>query len=349
MSTSLLTAAADEGLAAIRRLRVALWPITQSSVAAGLAWYLTYDLLDHPQPFFAPISAVVCMSATSVLRARRAAQMIVGVALGIVLGAGVNGVLGSGEVAMAVVVFVALSIAVLSARGVIAQGLMFVNQTAVSAVLVLVFAGNGGVVAERLFDSLIGGGIALVFAILLFPADPLALLREARAAALAAAHDTLTDLANTMSDPPSAPADWAMAAVDRLHRQVGELIEVRATAALVVRRAPRRWRLRGAMRDINEQVEHVGLLVGSLLHLVRMITRPDRGEISEPVRCVLSDLTAGVGLVDADPAAATARMAAACRHISALRSVARDPDEVVLADIVRVCVNDLERVIEHRV
>lgn len=154
MSASLLVRTACGGRAVAQRLRTVLWPITQTSVVAGLAWYLTHDVFNHPQAFFAPISAVVCMSATNVLRARRAQQMIVGVALGIVLGAGVHALLGSGPIAMGVVVFIALSVAVLCARGLVAQGLMFINQAAVSAVLVLVFASNGSVVFERLFDAL---------------------------------------------------------------------------------------------------------------------------------------------------------------------------------------------------
>lgn len=351
MGTSLFTRTAYGGIAAVQRLRAVLWPITQTSVAAGLAWYLAYDLLDHPQPFFAPISAVVCMSATNVLRARRAAQMIGGVALGIVLGAGVHALLGSGEVPMGIAVFVALSVAVLCARGFIAQGLMFVNQTAVSSVLVLVFARNGGVVGERLFDALIGGGLALVFSILLFPADPVAILRGARASVLAVVHDTLAELANTMRDPAGARPDWPMAAVERLHQQLGELIEVRATAALVARRAPRRLRLRGTIRDFDQQVVRLGLLVSSLLHLARSATGYERDEmresVQESVHAALADLAAGTGLADADPTAATEHAAAARSQASALRSIACDRTEVVLADIVHVCVDDLERVVER--
>ncbi|OOK64998.1 hypothetical protein BZL30_8830 [Mycobacterium kansasii] len=192
---------ADGGPAAVQRLRAVVWPITQTSVAAGLAWYLTHDVLHHRQPFFAPISAVVCMSATNVLRARRAAQMIIGVALGIVLGAGVHALLGTGPTTMAVAVFVALCVAVLSGRGFIAQGLMFVNQTAVSSVLVLVFADTAGVVAERLFDAVIGGGLALVFAVLLFPPDPVQILCDARADVLAALRETLVEVADMLEDP----------------------------------------------------------------------------------------------------------------------------------------------------
>lgn len=237
MSASLLVRTACGGRAVAQRLRTVLWPITQTSVVAGLAWYLTHDVFNHPQAFFAPISAVVCMSATNVLRARRAQQMIVGVALGIVLGAGVHALLGSGPIAMGVVVFIALSVAVLCARGLVAQGLMFINQAAVSAVLVLVFASNGSVVFERLFDALVGGGLAIVFSILLFPPDPVVMLCSARADVLAAVRDILAELVNTVSDPTSAPPDWPMAAADRLHQQLNGLIEVRANAAMVARRA----------------------------------------------------------------------------------------------------------------
>ncbi|AGL28026.1 transmembrane alanine and valine and leucinerich protein [Mycobacterium tuberculosis CAS/NITR204] len=253
MSASLLVRTACGGRAVAQRLRTVLWPITQTSVVAGLAWYLTHDVFNHPQAFFAPISAVVCMSATNVLRARRAQQMIVGVALGIVLGAGVHALLGSGPIAMGVVVFIALSVAVLCARGLVAQGLMFINQAAVSAVLVLVFASNGSVVFERLFDALVGGGLAIVSSILLFPPDPVVMLCSARADVLAAVRDILAELVNTVSDPTSAPPDWPMAAADRLHQQLNGLIEVRANAAMVARRAPRRWGVRSTVRDLDQQ------------------------------------------------------------------------------------------------
>ncbi len=185
MSTWLATQAQAAGRAALQRLRPALWPITQTSVAAGLAWYLTHDPLGHPQPFFAPIAAVVCLSATNVLRGQRAVQMIIRVTLGIGLGAAVQALLGTGRIAISVAVFIALCIAVLIGRGFIAQGLMFVNQTAISAVLVLVSA-RSGMVSERLFDTLIGGGIAIVVGTLLFPVDPLILLRGARGGMLPA-------------------------------------------------------------------------------------------------------------------------------------------------------------------
>lgn len=346
MSTSLLASAADEGTAAVHRVRAALWPITQTSVAAALAWYLTHDVLGHKQPFFAPISAVVCMSASNVLRARRATQMMVGVALGIAVGGGVEGFFGGGRIAMGVAVFVALGVAVLIGRGAIGQGLMFVNQTAVSAILVLVFSHTGIVVTERLFDSLIGGGLALLFAIVLFPADPRRLLSEARAGVLEAAHDTLVETAYLLEDTDNRIPEWPKAVADRLHEQVGALIEARSTADVLVRRAPRRWASRGAIRVIDAQSVQLSLFAACVLHLARSCTRPLDGAVTPTLQAAVAELTQATGLAASDAAASAAHIETARRHAAKLQSTARDRSQVVLADVVSGCVDDLQTVID---
>ncbi|QLL09471.1 FUSC family protein [Mycobacterium vicinigordonae] len=344
MGTSLLTGVADEAAAAMHRLRAVLWPITQTSVVAALAWYLTHDLLHHQQPFFAPISAVVCMSASNVLRARRATQMMVGVALGIAVGGSVEGLLGRGYLAIGVAVFVALSVAVLSGRGVMGQGLMFVNQTAVSAVLVLVFAHSGVVVTERLFDSLIGGGLALVFAIGFFPADPQRLIAQARTGVLAAAQEALEQAASILRDPDSRTPDWPRDVSDRLHAQVGALIEARCTADLAARRAPRRWALRGLIRDVDAQAAQLGLFAGCVLHLVRSVTRPVGLKVMPAMQAAVADLAAATALADSDPAGAAARLNAARRHAAELQKEAVDSTDVLLADVLAGCAEDLHAV-----
>ena len=101
MSTSLLARAAHSGLAAVQRLRDIWFALAQTSVASGLAWYLAHDVLAHPQPFFAPIAAAVCLSISNVLRGQRAVQMMIGVTLGIGTGTVVWGLLGTGAVPIA--------------------------------------------------------------------------------------------------------------------------------------------------------------------------------------------------------------------------------------------------------
>ncbi|OBK20820.1 hypothetical protein A5634_11580 [Mycobacterium asiaticum] len=346
MSTLLRNRLADGGHAATHRLRAALWPIVQTSVAAGTAWYLTHDVLHHPQPFFAPIAAVVCMSASNVLRARRAGQMIVGVTLGIVLGAGVQELLGTGGVAFGVAVFVALGVAVLIGTGFIAQGLMFVNQTAVSATLVLAFAHSAGMVGERLFDALVGGGLAFAFSILLFPANPVKVLLTARAGVLRALHDTLEEIEQVLSDPQRAAPEWPLACVDRLHNQLGALTEARSTARLIVRRAPLRLTMRPRIDSVDQQAARLGLLASAVLQLARSIIPPvDEGQV-EPLRAAVADLVQATSAADLSTEEACGHTAAAREHAADLESGARTRRDALLADIVRSCIDDLQAVID---
>ena len=76
--------------------------------------------------------------------------------------------------------------------------MMFVNQTVVSSILVVALY-RGGVGYERIADALIGGCLAIIFAALLFPADPLTVLRRARVAGWARC--TVCCLARRISPP----------------------------------------------------------------------------------------------------------------------------------------------------
>jgi uncharacterized membrane protein YgaE (UPF0421/DUF939 family) len=350
MSTSLLTVAAASGLAAMQRLRGVWFPIMQTSVASGLAWYIANDVLAHPQPFFAPIASAVCLSISNVLRAQRAVQMIIGVSLGIWIGAAVHGLLGTGVVPVAVTVLIALCVAVVIGQGFIGQGMMFVNQTVVSSILVLALY-RSGAVSERFDDALIGGGLAIVFAVLLFPADPLKVLRRGRIRVLEALHGVLSRTADVAAGRRVAADDWPLAAVDRVHEQVGGLLQARATARQVVRISPRRWRLRGSVQGADHQAVHVALLAVSVLQLARVVVPAVvacRDRLPEPAQAVLIDLTEATALADSDPAAAATHVEAARRHASELQSDARERTEVVFADVVAACVDDLQRVIDLR-
>lgn len=323
--------------------------LVQTSVAAGLSWYLTHDVLGHPQPFFAPIAAAVSLSISNVLRAQRAIQMMIGVTLGIGIGTLVQGLLGSGSVPMTVAALIASCVAVFVGGGFIGQGMMFANQTVISAILVLaLFRADVGF--ERIYDALLGGAVAIVFAVLLFPANPLTVLRSARIGVLGVLHGVLSRAADLAAGRREAPADWPLSAVDRVHQQLGGLIEARTTARQIVRVAPRRWGLRGAVRAADHQAVHVALLAGSVLELARAVApgADGRARLPQPEHSVLVALAAATALADSDPAGAGAYTASARDHASQLHSGASERTQVVLADVVQACVDDLQRVIDLR-
>jgi uncharacterized membrane protein YgaE (UPF0421/DUF939 family) len=351
MSTSLRTvpsAAYGAARAGFERVHSVWFTLVQTSVAAGLAWYLTHDVLGHPQPFFAPIAAAVSLSISNVLRAQRAIQMMIGVTLGIGMGTVVVGLLGTGAIPIAIAALIALSLAVLIGHGYIGHGMMFANQTVISSILVLaLYRSNGG--WERVYDALIGGCLAIVFAVLLFPADPLKVLRRARVGVLGVLQHVLSLTADIAAGRRAPAPDWPLSAVDRVHEQLGGLIEARTTARQVLRIAPRRWGLRDSVRAADHQAVYVALLAGSVLQLARVVAPVVDGACDHfpmPVQTVLVQLAAALALADSDPAGAGAYIAAARRHASKLHAGARERTEVVLVDAVQACVDDLQRVIE---
>ena len=165
------------------RARAVEGPILQASLAAGIAWYVAHDLLGHAQPFFAPIAAAISLSTSHVQRSRRTVQMVVGVLLGIGVAELLHQVVGDGALPIGVVVLVTMLLAAGLGVGFVGEGMMFANQAAASAVLVIALhrAGTG---AERATDAIVGGAVALVIGVGLFPADPLKLLWGAESGVL---------------------------------------------------------------------------------------------------------------------------------------------------------------------
>src|SRR3712207_4963218 len=89
------------------RLRVGMWPIVQTAVAAALAWSAATLVLGHERPFVAAIAAVISVGAVAGQTLKRAAEWIFGGAMGLAVadlimlaigtGAGQTGVIRSEE------------------------------------------------------------------------------------------------------------------------------------------------------------------------------------------------------------------------------------------------------------
>lgn len=169
---------------------------------------------------------------------------------------------------------------------------------------------------------------------------------------LAVLHDVLSRTADVAAGRKAAPADWPLTAVDRVHEQLSGLLEARTTARNVVNIAPRRWGLRDAVLAADHQAVHVGLLAGSVLQLARAVgadplSNGGDERLAQPAYRVLVVLAAATALADADPSGACAYTASARHHASRLQSGAGET-QVIPADVVSACIDDLQRVIELR-
>jgi uncharacterized membrane protein YgaE (UPF0421/DUF939 family) len=175
-------------------------------------------------------------------------------------------------------------------------------------------------------------------------------LGGARTGVLNALYDVLCRTADFAAGRKNAPSDWPLSAVDRVHEQLGNLIQARNTARQVVRAAPRRWGMRQVVYAADHQALYAALLAGSVMQLARAVApalhTPDW--LPQPMSAVLVDLAQATSLADSDPATASAHVQAARGHAAALQSGAAEKTEVLLAGVVQSCVDDLQRVIDLR-
>ena len=156
-------------------MRGALWPILQTTLAAGAAWAIASSI--HSRPFFAPVSAVISLGVARGRRTVRAIELTVGVAVGIAIADLIVHLLGGGTLVLMLVVALSMSAALL-----LGAGTILVNQAAVSAILVVAtLPPSGSPSPTRFIDALIGGGVALLVGQVLFPRDPVqSMARAAR-------------------------------------------------------------------------------------------------------------------------------------------------------------------------
>jgi uncharacterized membrane protein YgaE (UPF0421/DUF939 family) len=189
----------------LERLRAnALW-LAQAALASSVAWVIAKEGFGHPRPVFAPVVALIGVSATLGHRRRYAIEMVIGVALGIGIADALFVAIGDGPIQVGAIVAGAMAVAIA-----VGGGAVLVSEAAVSALLVVTIQPPGsGLSGARLLDSLLGGVVALVVTALL-PANPAAAARRAAAPVLAELAATLDEVALALEHGDAALADRAL-------------------------------------------------------------------------------------------------------------------------------------------
>src|SRR5439155_2418502 len=124
--------------------------------------------------------------------------------------------------------------------GFIGEGMMFANQAAASAILVIALH-RQGTGAERALDAVVGAAVAIVIGVLLFPANPLKMIRDAESDVLRAMAGAVGEVLNALRAKESKSAEWTLGETARIHAQLARLEQARRTARSAARIAPRRW------------------------------------------------------------------------------------------------------------
>jgi uncharacterized membrane protein YgaE (UPF0421/DUF939 family) len=293
----------------VERLRLAWRSIFQASVSAALAWWIATELLGHPRPFFAPVSAIITLGITVGQRPQRAAEVAIGVALGIAVADLLVLEIGTGTAQLALVVCLATAAAIF-----LGSGQMLATQAAVSAALVATLQPpTDGFSFERFLDALVGGGVALLINALVLPARPLDLMRRASAPLLAELAAVLEDVAVAVErrDRELAVAALARArSIDELAARFEEAVDV---SRETTRYAPPRRRARGAVESYADAAARVDLAVRNVRVLARGVIRALSLDENVPpeIADALRDLAAAVrelpGALDDPDAVAAVR------------------------------------------
>jgi hypothetical protein len=269
---------------AFRRLHVGTWPVVQTAIAATLAWSAAALVLGHERPFVAAIAAVISVGAVAGQTLRRAAEWILGVAVGLTVADVIMMMIGTGPVQTGVIVALAMLAALL-----IRSGAMFVTEAGVSAVLV---AGldptTYGVSPDRFLEALVGGGMALAVSAA-FPSNPSLRARQA-------ARPLLEDLATALRDSAAALiggdeelAQQALSESRRIDGRVAWLREEIDGGYQIARYSPPRRRHLGHLGYFAAAADQLDLAVRDTRVLARAVVTLVRergaspGQLSEAI------------------------------------------------------------------
>jgi len=315
-----------------------LWPLVQTTAAATVAWVIARRLVDHHEPFFAPIAALVSLNTPLGERGLQALRLLQGVVLGIGVGELVLIAFGGGYASLALGMFVAL----LLARW-LGGARVTLAQAAVGAILTI-STGNADIGPQRLIDALIGAGVALVFSQLLFSPEPLRLLRRVETNALKAMAAGL-DLTAQALRGDKALGERAIGSQRELRDHLSELARIRRASARVARHSLV-WRgQRAPLVRENEDAGHLDLLGGSCLLLARTSLGASDEDQSVLAPCVAA-FSATLADLARQPGDQAARQRAVDRSLEVLRTMRsrhtdRDGELTTVLSAARIAVTDL--------
>jgi uncharacterized membrane protein YgaE (UPF0421/DUF939 family) len=275
------------------RLRANLGWLAQAAFATAAAWVLAQQLFGHARPIFAPVAALIGVSASPGQRRRSAVEMLIGVALGIGIADALVVLIGTGPAQIGAVVCLAMVVAIAFGGSTV-----LVGEAAASALLVVTIQLPGsGLSGVRFLDSLLGGVVALAVTSLL-PRNPVQAVHRAAAPPLAEIAGTLEDVARALErrDPELAERAWARVYAVRL----AELDGAVAAGREMLRLAP----FRGGTREQFTRYEQAAVQIRTALTSVEALSRAAVRALSvddnvpAPVPDALRDLAETVRTLD---------------------------------------------------
>ncbi len=285
----------DRCLAVARRWRQLL----RMGAASAAAFAISTYVLHHQQAFFAPIAAVIVLAAGMGLRRRMLLELVLGVAVGVLVGELLILAIGRGVWQLALVVVLATAVAIFAGLKGVA-----ITQSANSGALmaaVVPAAGAANPAVTRFLDALVGGlcGLAMV---LLLPRNPTRDLAQEVRPLLEELVRVLDGTAEAMRTGDPGLAEATLAQARGLQSQVSTAQNTAANVAEVAALSPVRWRQRTAvaryadvLADVDNAIRDARVLARRLTSMLRM-----GEECSELMTASVEALARGVRIFQSD-------------------------------------------------
>lgn len=273
------------------RVRSAGPAILQAAGAAGVAWILAGLIPGHDNPLFAPVAAVVALGASTARRGRQAVELVLGVAVGIGVADLLSRAFGSGAWQLAFVSALAMLAAL-----VLSQSPLFISQAGVWAILVVAVPEQSDLALGRFVDALIGGAVALLVSQVIFPLDPLRVVKGAARPVFDELGEALDEAAEALETHDRERAEQVADRVARLDARVDSLEEAYGLGTAEARLTPTGRRVRPRLEPYAVAIGEVGLAVGNARVLAGAVARRLREEDHAPPELVqaIRDLSCAV-------------------------------------------------------
>ncbi|GAA3615892.1 aromatic acid exporter family protein [Marihabitans asiaticum] len=237
--------------------------ILLASIGAAAAWWLARYGLDHPAPFFAPVTVVVTLGLTYGQRLRRIAELVVGVAVGVLVGDLFVLTFGTGVWQISVAASIAMFIATF-----LGAGPLLTVQAGVQAIIITTLVADADAALSRWLDAVVGGVIALLLATLV-PSSPLHRPRREVSELVDEVAEILRDCVHAVRERDEVAAERALHRARSTETAVTQLREDAKAALEVAAISPFHLRRRPDLRTVSATVTPLDRCIRNLRVLAR--------------------------------------------------------------------------------
>ncbi|QNF33767.1 FUSC family protein [Adhaeribacter swui] len=139
--------------------------IVKTAFAASLSWFVATSLLHSEYPFFAATAAIITVQVTVADSVNKASQRIIGIIGGVLLSMLLGHWFQIGAISIFFIIILGMGIA-----KALRMNQQIISQIAISSLLVLAFGQTReGYAYERIIETIIGSGIAVLINALIIP------------------------------------------------------------------------------------------------------------------------------------------------------------------------------------